>query len=71
MISAVGLVRPPLEKLYGLLDDEQKARFNALAEDERKKAPADRPARWSRLRRCAAFDCLLAGRRDRDETAPE
>jgi hypothetical protein len=39
--SAVELVRPPLEKLYGLLDDEQKARFNALAEDERKKAPAD------------------------------
>jgi hypothetical protein len=41
MISAVGLVRPPLEKLYGLLDDEQKARFNALAEDERKKAPTN------------------------------
>jgi hypothetical protein len=36
MISAVGLVRPPLEKFYGLLDDEQKARFNALAEDQRK-----------------------------------
>jgi LTXXQ motif family protein len=40
MISAVELVRPPLDKLYGLLDDEQKARFNALAEDERRKAPA-------------------------------
>jgi hypothetical protein len=40
MISAVELVRPPLEKLYGLLDDEQKARFNALAEDERKKGAA-------------------------------
>jgi len=38
MISAVELVRPPLEKLYGLLNDEQKARFNALAGDERKKA---------------------------------
>src|SRR3954465_5831455 len=36
MISAVALVRPPLEKFYGLLDDEQKARFNALAEDRRK-----------------------------------
>jgi hypothetical protein len=36
MISAVALVRPPLEKLYGLMDDEQKARFNALAEDQRK-----------------------------------
>jgi hypothetical protein len=41
MISAVALVRPPLERLYGLLDDEQKARFNALAEDERKKAPTN------------------------------
>jgi hypothetical protein len=41
MISAVELVRPPLEKLYGQLDDEQKARFNALAEDERKKAPTN------------------------------
>ena len=40
MISAVELVRPPLEKLYGLLDDEQKVRFNALAEDERKKGAA-------------------------------
>jgi hypothetical protein len=36
MISAVALVHPPLERLYGLLDDEQKARFNALAQDERK-----------------------------------
>ena len=36
MISAVALVRPPLEKSYGLLDDEQKARLNALAEDQRK-----------------------------------
>jgi hypothetical protein len=42
MISAVAVVRPPLERLYGLLDDEQKARFNALAEEERKRAPADR-----------------------------
>jgi hypothetical protein len=36
MMSAVAMVRPPLEKLYALLDDEQKARFNALAEDQRK-----------------------------------
>jgi LTXXQ motif family protein len=36
MISAVALVRPPLEKSYGLLDDEQKTRLNALAEDQRK-----------------------------------
>jgi hypothetical protein len=36
MISGVALVRPPLDKFYGLLDDEQKARLNALAEDQRK-----------------------------------
>ena len=35
MISAVATVRPPLEKFYGMLDDEQKARFNALAQDQR------------------------------------
>jgi hypothetical protein len=43
MISAVGLVRPPLDKFYRLLDDEQKARLNALAEDQRK-ASAPRAA---------------------------
>jgi hypothetical protein len=38
MISAVELVRPPLDKLASLLDDEQKARLNALAEGERREA---------------------------------
>jgi LTXXQ motif family protein len=38
MISAVAVVRPPLDKLLSLLDDEQKARLNALAEGERNKA---------------------------------
>jgi hypothetical protein len=36
MISAVALVRPPLDKFYGQLDDEQKARLNGLAENQRK-----------------------------------
>ena len=40
MISAVATVQPPLEKFYGLLNDEQKARFNALAEDQRKASNA-------------------------------
>ncbi|MGH6643970.1 MAG: Spy/CpxP family protein refolding chaperone, partial [Bradyrhizobium sp.] len=40
MVSAVAAVRPPLEKFYGLLDDEQKARFNALADDQRRVAAA-------------------------------
>ena len=39
MISAVGLVRPPLERLYALLNDEQKVRLNALAEDQRGRSP--------------------------------
>jgi len=40
MIEAVELVRPALEKLYGMLDDEQKARLNALADDARKASKA-------------------------------
>jgi hypothetical protein len=31
MLAAVQTVRPPLDRLYGLLSDEQKARFNAVA----------------------------------------
>jgi hypothetical protein len=30
MLAALGMVRPPLERLYGSLSDEQKARFNAV-----------------------------------------
>lgn len=37
MIAAIALVQPPLEKFYGLLDDEQKARLNGVADDQRKK----------------------------------
>ena len=36
MISAVGTVQPPLQKFYDLLSDEQKARLNALGEDQRR-----------------------------------
>jgi hypothetical protein len=36
MIAAVGAVQSPLEKFYDLLDDEQKARFTALREVQRK-----------------------------------
>jgi hypothetical protein len=50
MISAVALMRPPLEKFYGLLDDEQKARLNALAEDQRKASAS----RASLTQNCAA-----------------
>jgi hypothetical protein len=43
MISAVATVQPPLEKFYGLLNDEQKFRFNALADDQRKTNEARAP----------------------------
>jgi len=34
MAQAVGLIRPPLESFYGMLSDEQKARFNAIGHDD-------------------------------------
>ena len=40
MIAAVGTVRPPLEKLYELLDDEQKARLAALGNSQREGKPS-------------------------------
>ena len=45
MISAVAIVRSPLDRVYSLLDDEQKARFNALAQDQRTRAAANNPRR--------------------------
>ena len=35
MIAAVGIVQPPLDRFYGLLNDEQKARLTALGQDQR------------------------------------
>jgi hypothetical protein len=35
MLNAVTVVRPPLEKFYNMLSDEQKARFNALSQHQR------------------------------------
>ena len=35
MIAGVGTVEPPLQKFYELLSDEQKARLNALGQDQR------------------------------------
>ena len=69
MIAAVGTVRPPLEKLYDLLNDEQKARLTALG---------NQPARGQALRlagaelRRGAIRCeRLADRRDRARGAPD
>ncbi len=41
MIKAESAVQQPLGKFYDLLDDEQEARLNALAEDRRKMSPAN------------------------------
>ena len=35
MLNAAKVVRPPLEKFYSMLSDEQKARFNALTQNQR------------------------------------
>lgn len=42
MISAVATVRTPMEKFYALLDDEQKARFNAIGDRNDTREEADR-----------------------------
>jgi len=42
MIKAELVVQPPLGEFYGLLDDQQKARLNALAEDRRKISATNR-----------------------------
>jgi len=39
MVQAVAMIRPPLDTFYGLLSDEQKARFNALGQNERPDNP--------------------------------
>jgi hypothetical protein len=41
MITAAGTIQPRLENFYGLLDDEQKARLNALSQDQRQTAGPD------------------------------
>jgi hypothetical protein len=41
MIAAVATVQPPLEKFYGLLTDEQKARLTALGNDQRQSQTAE------------------------------
>jgi hypothetical protein len=42
MIEAVLVVRQPLGKFHDLLEDEQEARLNALAEDRRRTSAASR-----------------------------
>ena len=59
MISAVGIVQPPLQKFYGLLDDDQKARLNALGQDQRqdqRKTEAARAGSGSPAESCNATE---------------
>lgn len=44
MIAAVGVVQPPLQKFYDLLNDDQKARLNALGQDQRQSKVAQNTA---------------------------
>jgi LTXXQ motif family protein len=53
MISAVAMVQPPLEKLYGQLNDEQKARLNGVVEDQRKVSEASN-AKGTLVQSCGA-----------------
>ena len=64
MIAAVTTVQPALEKFYSLLNDEQKARLNALAEDQRRSVTARKlqQTACSGLRRCATRRADLADR---------
>ncbi|NOJ39858.1 Spy/CpxP family protein refolding chaperone [Bradyrhizobium australiense] len=50
MIAGVATVQPALDKFYGLLNDEQKARLNAVAEEQERKA--ERRGRRSLVRAC-------------------
>ena len=55
MITAVGTVQPALQKFYDLLNDEQKARLNALGQDQRKRrkprqTPTARPPKTAERR---------------------
>jgi hypothetical protein len=44
MIVAVEIMQPPLEKFYGLLSDEQKARLTALGKDQRQNQTTEKTA---------------------------
>jgi hypothetical protein len=55
MIAAVGTVQPALQKFYDLLDDEQRARLNALVQDQRRREAArNRNTNGSLTQSCGA-----------------
>jgi hypothetical protein len=70
MLDSIGLVRPPLERFYGALSDEQKARFNKMVAQDRLGRQGDAMARSLALgdRAAASRGCgdeQVAGYRDR------
>ena len=72
MISGVATVQPALDKLYGLLNDEQKARLNAVAEDQERKT--ERRRNRSIARPCdvtQSSSLAMAGRGDRGAGASD
>ena len=60
MISAVDTVQPPLQKFYDLLTDDQKARLNALGEDQRR-ADAAKNKNGSLAENCGAAQPGVTG----------
>jgi hypothetical protein len=50
MISAVGMLQPPLQRFYDVLNDEQKALLNALIENQRGDSNRDRRGNSDRRR---------------------
>jgi hypothetical protein len=54
LIAAVGTVQPALQKFYDLLNDDQKARLNALGQDQRQGKTAQRKDAGSVAQSCDA-----------------
>jgi hypothetical protein len=60
MVSAVGIVQPPLQKFYDLLDDQQKAQLNALGQNQRR-AEASKKRGNSLIDSCGAPQAGMTG----------
>jgi hypothetical protein len=63
MISAVGMLQPPLQRFYDVLNDEQKAMLNALIENQRGNPNPNRrgnPSRQSITADPVAQPCAMA-----------
>jgi len=68
MISAVNMVQPPLDRFYGLINDEQKARLNALGQEQqqggRRTGRAARNADTSLAQGCGSEQAGVAAMAD-------